>query len=127
MAVSVHHLNVESSVHSQMFRLGFLEIPAHPHSSSGCWHSSFDCWLGHVGSLTATIVPSCVHEFFGNFSMGHEEDCAHEFVVCCWIMLGPVINPIHCRKKLPSNSIHQNVADKGEAQVGGLKHCKLQG
>ena len=30
-------------------------------------------------------------------------------------------NPINCRKNLPSNCRNQNVAEKGKAQMGGLK------
>ena len=32
------------------------------------------------------------------------------------------LNPVHCRKKMPLNSINQDVADKGESMGRGLKN-----
>ena len=91
MEVPVHFHIVVSFVLCPMFGLGILDILAHPCSCSGCWRSSFDCLFGHVGSLIAAVISLCLLEFVSNINQVCEEDCLHEFVVCQWVVFGPVI------------------------------------
>ena len=82
---------MELSVCHPLFELGLSEIPSYLCSCSGCWHSSSDCWTYNVAVLLAVFVHFCDGIGISHGVWVCKKILAHLLMVCCWMVLCPVI------------------------------------